>query len=130
MNSPLVLCVDDDAGMRELYVRMLQQYGFEAVTARDAFQALELLQFNHDVEAVILDFQMPGMDGLELAALLKSSNPELPILMISSENPEMDEMSVCVDAAMCKGVPVRDIVGRLELLIAERETRPSGTLPC
>jgi DNA-binding response OmpR family regulator len=109
---------------------MLNQYGFEAITARDGFQAIQALQFNSRIEAVILDFHMPGMDGVELASVLKSCAPDLPILMISSEHPEMDELSVCIDAAMRKGVPIRDIVGRLELLLAERGTRLSGTFPC
>lgn len=131
MECPTVLCVDDDAGIRELYAALLGRYGFDVITVVNGHHAIHVFQSKaNDIDAVILDYEMPGMNGLELAILLKRHNPALPILMVSGSDPELEEMCPFVDAAIAKGVPMGVIVNRLELLLAERQERPTGTLPC
>jgi len=131
MKDPVVLCVDDDPGIRELYQAMLSQNGYEAIAVGNAYQALTVCQFSGNVDIVIVDLEMPGMNGYDLAERLKMLNPLLPIVMVSSNDPEMEEMSPFVDAALRKGVPIRDILDRIELLLAEREDPPAELrLPC
>lgn len=122
MKLPTVLCVDDNAGIRELYEALLGRYGYEVIATSNGKQALDVFQaLGPEIDAVILDCEMPGMDGFELAAHLKRRSPQLPILMVSSLDPELQEMSPFVDAAILKGAPVRDIMDRIELLLAEGE---------
>ena len=71
-----------------------------------------------EIDAVILDYEMPGMNGLELATWLKQRHPTLPIIMISGSHPELEQMTPFVDAAMGKGVPLRYILDRLQVLLA------------
>jgi len=119
MKCPTVLCVDDDAGMRELYEALLRRYGYEVLAASNGHHALHVFQANrNEIDAVILDYEMPEMNGLELAVHLKNRNPTLPVIMISGSPPMLEDMMPFVDAAMSKGVSVRNIVDRLELLIA------------
>ncbi len=119
MKSPTVLCVDDDAGIRELYGALLGQNGYEVIAASNGRHALHVFQDKKgQIDAVILDYEMPGMNGLELAAWLKQRHPSLPVIMISGSHPELEEMAPFVDAAMGKGVPLRHILDRLELLLA------------
>jgi DNA-binding response OmpR family regulator len=73
---------------------------------------------NKEIDAVILDYEMPGMNGLELATWLKARHPTLPVIMISGSHPELQEMTPFVDAAMGKGVPLRHILDRLQVLLA------------
>ena len=121
MPDPVVLCVDDDPGMRCLYEAMFGRSGYEVIVVSNGDHALTVYQFAKNVDAVILDREMPGMDGDELAERLKQLNPLLPILMVSGTNPELEEMSPFVDASLAKGVPIRNILDRVELLLAERE---------
>jgi CheY-like chemotaxis protein len=131
MKDPLVLCVDDDAGIRDLYEAVLNQNGYDVIAVSNASHALTVYEFGARVDAVVLDLEMPGMNGLELAERLKSLNPSLPILMVSGSNPELQEMCPYVDAALRKGVPIRNILDRIGNLIAERRDRSSKSqLPC
>jgi CheY-like chemotaxis protein len=119
MKSPTVLCVDDDAGIRKLYGALLGQNGYEVLAASNGRHALHVFQAKEEeIDAVILDYKMPGMNGLELAAWLKQRDPTLPVIMVSGSHPELEEMAPFVDAAMGKGVPLRHILDRLDLLLA------------
>jgi len=134
MKSPTLLCVDDDPGIRELYETLFGTNGYEVIAIGSGRQALDVFQaMGSEIDAVVLDCEMPGMDGFELAARLKRQDPNLPIVMVSSIDPELQEISPFVDAAIIKGAPVRDIVDRIELLLAEDERRgepePAGASP-
>ena len=83
MNTRSVLCVDDDAGVREFYAVMLQAYGYRALLAEDSLKALQKFSVD-DVDLVLTDYAMPGMNGAELAAEIKRRSPHTPILMISA----------------------------------------------
>ena len=127
----MVLCVDDDPGMRELYQTMLSRNGYEAILADSGHEALSVCQFGGNLDLVILDLEMPGMDGNELAERLKMLNPLLPIMMVSGSDPQSEELSPYIDAAIMKGVPIRNILDRIGLLLAEREVPATEVqLPC
>ncbi|GAB2501701.1 Hpt domain-containing protein [Lysobacter humi (ex Lee et al. 2017)] len=82
---PLVMVVDDSVTMRKVTGRVLERHGFEVATAKDGIDALERMA---DVvpDLMLLDIEMPRMDGYELAQAMKS-DPRLrnvPIVMITS----------------------------------------------
>jgi CheY-like chemotaxis protein len=119
MKALTVMCVDDDAGIRELYRALLGEHGYEVIAASNGRHALHVFESKeNNIDAVILDYEMPGMNGLELAAWLKQRDPTLPVIMISGAHPDLEEMAPYVDAAMGKGVPLRHILDRLQLLLA------------
>ena len=124
MKSPLVLCVDDDPGIREFYGSLLMQEGYNVISAGTGAQALTLIQSRkNSVDAAILDYKLPGMNGFELAVRLKQHDPRLPILMISSCFPDLEDMLPFVDSALTKGVPVNEILEGIGLLLASRHER-------
>src|ERR1700733_9974114 len=99
MNSYTLLCVDDDAGIRELYAALLGSSGYEVLLAENGNQALKIFRSKaHIIDGVLLDYQMPGMNGLQLAAELKRQQPGLPVVMISGSNAGLERKSDCVDA--------------------------------
>jgi len=129
MKSSLVLCVDDDYAIRDLYQSALATYGHSVLAAGNGHQALQIFQNkHHDIDAAILDYDMPGMNGFELAVRLKSYAPHLPILMISGYYPDLDDMTPFVDITIGKGVPIMSIVGYLRELIDQRDNR-QGAMP-
>ncbi len=86
---PLVMVVDDSVTMRKVSGRVLERHGFEVATAKDGLDALE-----HMIDLVpdlmLLDIEMPRMDGYELATAMKA-DPRLrniPIIMITSRTGE------------------------------------------
>jgi PAS domain S-box-containing protein len=79
-----VLVIDDEEGVREVIERMLQEIGFEARSAADGRQGLELLHRDRDrIVGVLLDLSMPEMGGQETFRRLRADYPHLPVIMMS-----------------------------------------------
>ncbi len=86
---PLVMVVDDSVTMRKVTGRVLERHNFEVVTARDGIDALERMA-ERVPDLMLLDIEMPRMDGYELAIQMKA-DPRLrnvPIVMITSRTGE------------------------------------------
>jgi CheY-like chemotaxis protein len=91
-----ILVVDDDAANRELLVRRLTQQGYQPTAAVDGETALQMLEA-HPVELVLLDMMMPGLNGDEVLARLKS-DPHLkhiPVVMLSALD-DMKQIIGCI----------------------------------
>ena len=126
MKRHTLMCVDDDPGIRELYEALLGSQGYEVVVAGGGPQALKLFHSKKKkIDAVIADYDMPGMNGAELAAELKRCAPRIPVIMISGCTPVLEEAPHFVDAAMEKGAPVEKIVDRVEVLLAACRAGPA-----
>lgn len=78
-----VLVVDDDDVFRDMLCDSLEASGFKAVSAADGKEALACLS-TEEVQAVISDIKMPGMDGIALAGQIKSKYPQLPVILITA----------------------------------------------
>ena len=78
-----VMLVDDDPLVRETLARALMAMGCTPLTEPDADSALRRLERGAHVDAVLLDFAMPGMSGPELAAKLRLTRPALPIVFMT-----------------------------------------------
>jgi two-component system, chemotaxis family, chemotaxis protein CheY len=85
-----VLVVDDSKLMHKMYEVMLRQYPL--VYASDGRQALDRLRDHADIDLVLLDINMPNMNGLEFLAELRSdaARADLPVIIISTEGREED----------------------------------------
>ena len=79
------LVVDNSKGLRLLLGWILQEVGLEAVEASDAAEALQILGTDAHFAAVILDWDLPGMNGIQLTAEIRTQErlKSLPIMMIS-----------------------------------------------
>jgi len=135
MNRTTLLCVDDDPRIRELYETMLGSHGYEVLVAEGGYQALNLfLSKTKEIDAVISDYEMPGMNGAQLAAELKRYDSEIPVIVISGSLPVLEEVPYFVDAAVPKGASVETIVDHIETLLEARRagqisTRLPGKIP-
>jgi chemosensory pili system protein ChpA (sensor histidine kinase/response regulator) len=82
---PLVMVVDDSLTMRKVTGRVLERHNFEVSVARDGIEALERLE-ERVPDLMLLDIEMPRMDGYELATAMKADPrfKDVPIVMITS----------------------------------------------
>ncbi|MDP2833883.1 MAG: Hpt domain-containing protein [Pseudomonadota bacterium] len=87
--APLVLVVDDSLTVRKITSRFLEREGFRVAIARDGVEALEALEDEIPV-VMLLDIEMPRMDGFEVARHVRASGitRDLPIIMITSRTAE------------------------------------------
>jgi two-component system, OmpR family, response regulator ResD len=100
-----ILAVDDDKGARNLIKIMLTREGFDVTEARDANEALSLLdEFTPDL--IILDVMMPGMNGVDLCKVLRerTDTARLPILILSTLS-DMKTVLNSVDAGATDYLP-------------------------
>jgi len=87
--KPLVMVVDDSITMRKVTTRVLERVDYEVVTAKDGLDALEKLQ-DSTPDLMLLDIEMPRMDGYELATYMRNDTRlrRVPIIMITSRTGE------------------------------------------
>ncbi|QBH04482.1 Hpt domain-containing protein [Xanthomonas oryzae] len=86
---PLVMVVDDSLTMRKVTGRVLERHNLDVITARDGVEALELLE-DRVPDLMLLDIEMPRMDGYELATAMRADPrfKAVPIVMITSRSGE------------------------------------------
>lgn len=90
MEPNKILVVDDSKLMHKVFEVMLRQYPL--VYAMDGREALSRLQEHDDIDLILLDINMPNMNGLEFLAELRAREAlsELPVIIISTEGREED----------------------------------------
>lgn len=76
-----ILVVDDDALISMNTVDMIEDLGHTAIEAYSGKQALEILASDRQIDALITDYSMPGMTGVELAEQARALRPNLPVLL-------------------------------------------------
>ena len=87
-----VLLAEDDPSVGNYLQEQLAQWGLDVTLVREPAEALRLLaQAEREVELLLTDLTMPGMTGLQLAALTRTLRPSLPILMVTGNGAEVDE---------------------------------------
>ena len=81
-----LLVVDDEEPNRDLLSRRLKRAGYEVATASSGPEALAHLD-SHEIATVLLDVQMPGMDGLEVLGAIRRrwTDAQLPVLMVTAK---------------------------------------------
>ena len=101
-NSNLVLCVDDELVGLQVRKILLERAGYRVLTASDGPSGLAIFSAE-PVEAVVLDYSMPGMDGGEVAVRMRQTKPQVPILLLSAYMGPSAEVISLVDLYMTKG---------------------------
>jgi CheY-like chemotaxis protein len=113
----LVLCVDDEVvGLRVRKI-LLERAGYHVLTAADGYTGLELFT-SQPIEAVVLDYSMPGMHGGEVAKKMRQAKPDVPILLLSAYVGLPDEVSSLVDVYMTKGEGAPALLDKLGNLLS------------
>jgi CheY-like chemotaxis protein len=120
-SEPLrILVADDDPQMRRLIKSVLQREGFEVVEAVDGLDALEAVE-RSQVDLVILDLEMPRLDGLgvldELRAQMRTAS--LPVIVLTAQHGESEEKALDLGAHdyLTKPVQTRSLVARVRAVL-------------
>jgi CheY-like chemotaxis protein len=111
-----LLCVDDEKiGLRVRKI-MLESHGFKVLTATSGQQGLMLLA-NHHVDLIILDYYMPEMNGGQVAAEIRRSHPEIPIIFLSAYFALPPAALELANAFITKGDPPDVLIHKIEQLV-------------
>jgi CheY-like chemotaxis protein len=87
-----ILCIDDDPVMLELEQALLNHTGGTVLTATDGVNGIALARANK-IDVVVLDFNMPGLDGNQIAQILRKEHPTLPVVVWSGD---LDAIPECL----------------------------------
>ncbi|WP_130802377.1 hybrid sensor histidine kinase/response regulator [Acinetobacter ihumii] len=117
----LVMIVDDSVTVRKVTSRLLERQGFDVVTAKDGVDAIEQLE-NVKPDLMLLDIEMPRMDGFEVTNLVRHHelHQDMPIIMITSRTGEKHReraLSLGVSHYMGKPFQEAELLANIEALL-------------
>jgi two-component system KDP operon response regulator KdpE len=120
-----ILLVDDEDQLRRLLRELLEREGYEVVEARDGAEALEQVD-RHGPDVILLDLNLPGMDGYTVLAHLRSrpATETLPIVVLTAKGDEDNEVRVLqagADDFLTKPFRARALYARLDKILARRK---------
>ena len=120
-----ILVVDDEPSLVKVLRGYLEQAGFRVVTAHDGPMALA--QCKHEKpDLILLDLNMPGMDGIEVARRLRATS-NVPIIMVTARVEETDRLiglELGADDYVTKPFSPREVVARVRAVLRRAEAEP------
>lgn len=127
-----VLLVDDDARLRELLSRYLQEQGFAVKAVGDAPQMDRALHREH-FDLMVLDLMLPGEDGLAICRRLRAAENNLPIIMLTAKGDDVDRivgLEMGADDYIAKPFNPRELVARIQAVMRRQpQTLPGAPTP-
>jgi two-component system cell cycle response regulator len=119
------LVVDDELTILESLSRIMMHAGYECLVARDAEEALALMEV-HPVDVVISDMRMPGRDGMELLAEIRARHKDVDVIMMTGFD-SRDAFSQVIEAGaadfIAKPFHQDELLAKLKRIIRERELK-------
>ncbi len=122
-----ILVVDDDPHIREVIVFALENAGMKTTQAEDGAQALKTFT-SGSYDLIVLDINMPEMDGLELCKTLRKDS-DIPILFLSSRDEEIDRilgLELGADDYLPKPFSTREMVARVKAILKRCQPKASS----
>jgi len=123
-----VLLVDDDARLRELLSRYLQEQGFSIKTVTDSTAMDRALHREH-FDLLVLDLMLPGEDGLAICRRLRAADNNMPIVMLTAKGDEVDRivgLEMGADDYLPKPFNPRELVARIHAIMRRQPANLPG----
>lgn len=114
--KPIVLFLDDNLDMLELYEAYFQGNGYSVLTSSAGANAIRLAEAN-PISVAVVDYEMPEMNGHEAALALKRVRPALPVIMVSGSNNIPPEALQAVDCFVPKCASQRHLGEIIEIFV-------------
>ena len=131
MSAARLVIADDDLAFRRTTAALLRQDGHDVLEAGDAEEAVLQLR-EHEVDLLLLDVRMPGLDGVRLVEALRTWGNGVPVLMISgygTVETAVEALHVGADDFLTKPVEPDVLSARVETLLARRPRLSAATSP-
>lgn len=121
MAKQKILIVDDEHDLLDLIEYNVQQFGFEALTADNGSEAIELARKHHP-DLILLDIMMPEMDGHEVCAILKADHnlSSIPIVFLTArgdEKTEIKSLEKGADDYLTKPISPAKLMSRIKVVL-------------
>lgn len=130
MAEQTILIVEDDATIARFVELELEHAGFGVLRAGEGPSAIELLE-NNDVDLVLLDLMLPGIDGIDVARHIRKKGSHVPILMLTARAETQDVVSgfdAGADDYLRKPFEIPELLSRIRALL-KRTSGPAAQTP-
>lgn len=136
---PLILVVDDEARVRQVVRKYLEQGGFRVIEAENGHEALAACQ-TYLPDLIVLDVMLPGVDGFAITEALRSPNhvnpaaathATVPIILLTARKDEMDRVlgfDLGIDDYVTKPFSPRELVGRVRAVLRRTMIQHNSTI--
>ena len=115
MNRKVILVVEDDPNIRLGLEDNLVLEGYHVLTAPDGVKGLKSA-IEHEIDLLILDIMLPGMNGYEICRKIKAEKPDLPVIMLTARGSEMDKVAgldIGADDYLTKPFSLPELMARI-----------------
>lgn len=124
MSNRKILVVDDEHHILELIQFNLESNDFDVITCDNGEGAVRTAE-QEDIDLIILDLMLPGIDGIEVCKRIrKSSNKKVPIIMLTAKGEENDKivgLDIGADDYMTKPFSIRELLARIKAILRRTE---------
>lgn len=114
-----IAVIEDEPNIRELILYNLQQNGYQTVSAEDGSSGLELV-ISEQPDLILLDLMLPGKNGMEICKELRENGNQIPIIMLTAKNDEIDKilgLEFGADDYVGKPFSVRELMARIKAVL-------------
>jgi DNA-binding NtrC family response regulator len=115
------LVIDDDPAITKFLATYLKQYGHTCATLTEGFQTAAWLE-QHDCEVVVVDLNMPKVDGISLINYIREIQPHLPVIVFTGVGYEEEKMHAALRAGangyVSKNLPIEQLYCVLSRVLA------------
>lgn len=125
MSKPSIALVDDDVNLLDVLTTELEEAGYRVVSARDGRTALALVERERP-DAMILDVNMPVLDGLSVCRRLREKGHPIPVVMLTARDSDLDEalgLELGADDYVAKPFSTRILLARVAALLRRDRLR-------
>lgn len=129
VQSAEILLIDDEQSIADVVEYVLQEHGFQVQTRYDGVEGLAA--FEHaPPDLVLLDLNLPGLDGLSLFHRMKNLHAEVPVIMLTSRGDEVDRilgLELGADDYVTKPFSPRELAARVRAVLRRQSRSKPGT---
>ncbi len=117
MTTPFIMLVDDEVTFVETLAKRLDRRNIKTIMAFSGEDGLKMLKANHNLDVIVLDVKMPGMDGIETLRNIKKASPLTEVLMLTGHatvETAIDGMKLGAYDFLMKPCDIEELVGKVE----------------